>query len=126
MIHNTFSVFLMQFSDGDKEPANDLTKLAATNVDDLLFKTKGISKGIVYNMHQYLLKEWGSDSLHVLPEDTMQELLMGVTLKNYHYLISSIFVFTGSNYPYQTIPNSSMIILTYHLFSFASRVLIYY
>ena len=30
-------------------------------------------------MQQSLLKEWGPDSLGVLREDTMQELLTGVT-----------------------------------------------
>ena len=39
----------------------------------------GISKGILFNAGQALLKEWGLDCLLVLPEDTMQELLTGVT-----------------------------------------------
>ena len=38
-----------------------------------------ISKGMIYNIRQTLLKEWGPDSLGVLPEDTMQELLTGVS-----------------------------------------------
>ena len=38
-----------------------------------------ISKGMIYNIQQTLLKEWGPDSLGVLPEDTMQELLTGVS-----------------------------------------------
>ena len=37
-----------------------------------------ISKGIVYNIHQSLLKEWGPESLGVLPEDMIQQLLTGV------------------------------------------------
>ena len=122
MILNTLYMFPMLFTDANKEPADNLTKLAVTDVDDLLCWTRGLSKGIIYDVHQSLLKEWGPDSLGVLPEDTMQELLTGVTLQNYHYLISSSSVFAGSSYPYQTIPNSSMLILTYHLFSFTSRV----
>ena len=115
-------MFLMLFSDADKEPANDLIKLAVTNVDDILSKTKGISIGVIYNVCQSLLKEQGPDSLGISPEDTMQELLTGVTFQNYLHFIPSIFVFTGSKYLYQVISKSSMLILTYHLFSFASRV----
>ena len=39
-----------------------------------------------------LLKEWGCDSLGVLPEDTMQDLLMGIPVQIYFHYISSIFV----------------------------------
>ena len=67
------------FSDADKKPADSLTKLAVMDVDDLLSKTRGISKGVVFNVCQSLVNEWGPDSLGVLPEDTMQELLTGVT-----------------------------------------------
>ena len=96
---------LYVFPDADKKPADNLTNLAAIDVDDLLSKTRGISKGVIFNVWQSLLKEWGPDSLGVLPEDTMQELLTGLTFQNYHHFISSIFV-----------PNSSTLILTYHLF----------
>ena len=106
MILNTLYMFLMLFSYADKEPADNLTKLAVTIVDDLLSKTRSISKGIIYNVHQSLLKEWGLDSLGVLPEDTMQELLTGVTFQNYLHFITSFFVSAGNNEPYQTIPNS--------------------
>ena len=67
------------FSDANKKPADNLRKLAVIDVDDLLSKTRGISKGVLFNVQQSLLKEWGPDSLSVLPEDTMQELLTGVT-----------------------------------------------
>ena len=107
----------MLVPDADKEPANNLTKLAVIDVDDLLSKTRGISKGVIYNVHQSLLKERGPDSLGVLPVDTMQELLTGVTFQNYLHFISSVFVFTWDNYSYQAIPNLSRLILTYHLFS---------
>ena len=59
MILNTLYIFLMLFPDADKEPADNLTKLAATDVDDLLSITRGISKGIIYNVCQSLLKKWG-------------------------------------------------------------------
>ena len=39
-----------------------------------------ISKGIICNIQQTLLKEQGLESLGVLPEDTLQELLTGVIL----------------------------------------------
>ena len=64
--------------DADKEPADNLMKLAVIDVDDLLSKTGGIRKGVIFNVHQSLLKEWGTDSLGVLHEDTMQELVTGV------------------------------------------------
>ena len=79
MVLNTLYIFLMLFPDSKREPANNLTKLAAIDVDDLLSKTRGISKGVVYNVHQSLLRELGPDSLSVLPEDIMQELWTGVT-----------------------------------------------
>ena len=87
-------MFLMLFSDSDKETADNLTKLAVTNVDDLLSRTGDISKGVIYNVHQSLLKDWGSDPLGVLPEDIMKELFTGVTFQNYHHFISSIFSFS--------------------------------
>ena len=66
-------------SDADKKPAANLTKLAALDMDNLFAKTPGISKGVLFYVWQSLLKEWGPDSLGVLPEDIMQELLTGVT-----------------------------------------------
>ena len=74
-IFNTSCVFL----DAEKEPADNLTKLAAVDVDDLLSKTRDINKGVLSNMWQSLLKEWWPDSLGVLLEDINQELLTGVT-----------------------------------------------
>ena len=92
---------LYVFQDANKEPADNLTKLAAIDVDE----TRGISKHVIFNVQHSLFKKWGPDSLGVLPEDAMQEVLTGVTFQNYHPFISSIFV-----------PNSSTLILTYHLF----------
>ena len=57
MILNTLYIFLMLLSDADKEPADSQTKLAAPDIDDLLSKTRDISKGVIYNVHQSLLNE---------------------------------------------------------------------
>ena len=65
--------------DADNKPADNLTKLAALDMDTLFFKPKGISKGVLFSVRQSLLKEWGPDSLGVLPEDIIQELLTGET-----------------------------------------------
>ena len=48
--------------------------MAAMDIDSLLSKTPEISKGIIYNIHQSLLKDWRPESL---PEDTIQQLLTG-------------------------------------------------
>ena len=76
--HITFNVSYL-LTDADKQPADSLTKLAAVDIDSLLVKTPGISKSVLFNVQQALLKEWGPDSLGVILEDTMQELLTGVT-----------------------------------------------
>ena len=70
--------------------ADDLLKVAAINIDSLLSKTSDISKGVVYNTCQSLLKEWGPESLGVLPEDTIQQLLTGVIF--YSFLIFPFIV----------------------------------
>ena len=60
--HITFIVSHL-FIDADKQPADSPTKVAALDIDNLLIKTPGISKGILFNVQQALLKEWGLDSL---------------------------------------------------------------
>ena len=55
----------------DKQPADSLTKVVALDINNLLVKMPGISKGVLFNIHEALLKGWGPDSLGVLPEDTM-------------------------------------------------------
>ena len=83
------------FSDADKKPADNLTKLAALDMDALFSRTKGISKGVLFNIRQSLLKDWGPDSLGVLLEDIMHEQLIVVTFKtfqNYHYSHLPIFL----------------------------------
>ena len=75
--HTTFNVSHLLI-EADKQPTDSLTKVAALDIDNLLIKMPGISKGTLFNVQQALLKEWRPDSLGVLPEDTMQELLTGV------------------------------------------------
>ena len=76
-------------AEANKKPVDSLTKLAALDIDNHLARTQGISKGVLFHVQQALLKEWGHDSLGVLVEDTMQELLTGVT---FH-------LFSVSHYP---------------------------
>ena len=64
-------------SDADKKSADNLTKLAALDLDNLFAETKGITRDVLFKIHQSLLKEWGPDSLGVILEDFMQELLTG-------------------------------------------------
>ena len=66
------------FTDADNQLADDLSKVAAINIESLLSRTSEISKGIIYNICQSLLKEWGPESLGILPEDMIQQLLTGV------------------------------------------------
>ena len=71
---NVFHLFI----GAEEQLADNLTKVAAIDINNLLTKTSDISKGVMYNICQTLLKEWGPYSLGVLPEDTLQELLTGV------------------------------------------------
>ena len=80
-MHYNHNYFPLSFTDADKNPVEDLTSLAALDMKDILSKTDSISRGVLFNMHQSVLKEWGPDSLGVLPEDRMQELLTGVTIQ---------------------------------------------
>ena len=66
-------------ADANKKLADNIAKLTTLDIDNLFAKTQGISKGVLFNVWQALLKEWGPDSLGVLLEDIMQELLTGVT-----------------------------------------------
>ena len=60
------------FLDVDKLPADSHAKVAAYDVDKLFPKASTISEGTVLNIHHSLLKEWGPESLGILPEDVMQ------------------------------------------------------
>ena len=57
--------------DADKQPVVSLAKVAAYDVDKLFSKASTISEGI-FNIWHSLLKEWGQESLGILPEDIMQ------------------------------------------------------
>ena len=80
------------YTDVDKQPTDNLTKVAALDIDSLLTKMPDISNSVLFNIHQALLKEWGPNSLGVLPEDTMQELLTGV-ISNFSIFHYSPFFF---------------------------------
>ena len=47
--HITFNVFHL-FTDVDEQPAGNLTKVVALDINNLLTKTSGISKGVLYNV----------------------------------------------------------------------------
>ena len=66
------------FLDVDKLPVDSLAKVAAYDVDKLFSKASTKNEGTVLNIHHSLLKEWGPESLGVLPEDVMQWLLTEV------------------------------------------------
>ena len=50
----------------DKKPVDNLTKLAALDLDNLFAKTKGISRGVLFDVQESLLKDREPDSLGVL------------------------------------------------------------
>ena len=84
LIHHFLTIYLILLIlslsiDADKKHAEDLTSLATLDIEDILAKTQSIGRGVLLNVCQSLLKEWGADSLGVLPEDMMQELITGVT-----------------------------------------------
>ena len=64
---------------------DSLSKIAAFNIEDLLLKLSETSKGVIYNICQSLLKEWGLESLGALLEDIMQHLLMEVKKNNFFH-----------------------------------------
>ena len=61
-----------------KFPGDSLAKVAAHDVDKLFSKTFTISEGAVLNICHSLLKEWRLESLGILPEHVMQQLLTEV------------------------------------------------
>ena len=98
-------IFSLLYPNANRKPDDDLTKLVALDIEDIIAKTGDISKDILFNVH--LLKEWGADSLGVLLEDMMQELLTGVTTQNYLALIiHSCYLF---------LPKTFSVDLTYDL-----------
>ena len=89
--HITLIVFHL-FIGADEQPADNFMKVAALGINTLFSKTSAISKGILYNVQQTLLKEWGSESLCILPEDTIQELLTGVISIFHVYILFNLFL----------------------------------
>ena len=79
----------------------DLTSVAALGIKDTLSKTNSISRRVLFNVCQSMLKEWGPDSLGVLPEDRMQELLTWVTTQIDSNLALSL---TSADIFQQTLP----------------------
>ena len=57
--------FPLLFTDADRKTAEDLTSVAALDIEDILTKTDSISRGVLFNVHQSVLKEWGPESLWV-------------------------------------------------------------
>ena len=53
MIYLALQILLL-FTDADKKPAEDLTRLAALDVEGVLAKTQDISKDVLFNVHQSL------------------------------------------------------------------------
>ena len=45
-------------ADANQQPPDSLTKLVALEIDNLLVKTQGVSKGVLFNVQKALLKEW--------------------------------------------------------------------
>ena len=57
ILHYDNYYFPLSFTDADKNPVEDLTSLAALDIEDILSKTNSISRGILFNVHQSMLKE---------------------------------------------------------------------
>ena len=60
------------------QPSGDLSQVAAFDISRLLSKVPQISESVLFNVHESLIKDWGSESVGALPEDTMQQLLTEV------------------------------------------------
>ena len=58
----------------DTQPSESLSQVAAIDIDKLLSKAPEISKKILFNVWESLLKDLGPKSVGALPEDTMQQL----------------------------------------------------
>ena len=75
----TVNIFPLSI-DADKQLADNLSQIAAFNVENLLLETSETRKGAIDNVCQSLLKEWGPESLSALPLDTIQKLLTEVII----------------------------------------------
>ena len=76
---NTLSPFLSYciyyFLYIDIQPSESLYQVAALDIDRLLSNAPEISESDLFNVWESLLKDWGPETVGVLPEDTMQQLL---------------------------------------------------
>ena len=126
LIHNFLTIYLTLqilslFIDTDMKPAEDLTSLATLDIVDILTKTQSVSRCVLFNVCQSLLKEWEADLLGVLPEDMIQELLTGVTPQNYLDLTLSSSITTYFNRTFSIDLTHS---LPFNLNSFSPTILI--
>ena len=63
----------------DTQPSESLSQVAAFDISRLLSKASEISEGVLFNVQESFLKDWGPDSVGALPRDTMQQLLTEVS-----------------------------------------------
>ena len=79
ILFNVFSPFSGYFFLlADTQPSENLSQIDAFNISRLLSKVPEISKIVLFNVHESLIKDWGPESVGALPEDTMQQLLTEV------------------------------------------------
>ena len=67
-IFKPFFNILYQSTDVDKQPSDNLSEVAARDIDSLLSKTSEISKSVIYNIHQSLLNNGGLNPLVFCPK----------------------------------------------------------
>ena len=65
-------------ADTTSKPAESLEQIAAYDVEKLLSKLSELSESLLLQLRQSLTKEWGSGSVGILPEDSIQKLLTEV------------------------------------------------
>ena len=63
----------------DIQPSESLSQVAALDIDKLLSKAREISKRVLFNVWESLLKDLGPELVGALPKDTMQQLLTEVS-----------------------------------------------
>ena len=60
------------------KPVERLEQIVTYDIEKLLSKSSELSKNLLLQLRQSLMKEWGSGSIGTLPEDSIQKLLTGV------------------------------------------------
>ena len=65
-------------ADTSSKPLENLQHIAAYDVEKLLSTSSGLSESLLLQLRQSLTKEWGSSSVGILPEDSIQKLLTEV------------------------------------------------